>query len=178
VDEYHWVLYSGVWEGRKIILVQGALIELPPPCPVHNSSLGLADYLFKKIFTQGYGVRIQMPLVYGINTDPLPDLAVVVGDPRTHTTNPSTAVLVLEVNDTTLAYDTGENVSLYAAAGIADYWVIDTTNRRVLVYRDPTPDPNQPHAHTYSTTHVLLPGQSLAPMGSPTTLVAVNELLG
>ena len=178
VDEYHWVLYSGVWEGRKILLIHGELIEIPPPGPIHNMSLTLADYLFKAIFATGYIVRIQMPLILGINTDPLPDLAVVAGDPRSLTANPTTALLVVEVSDTTLAYDTGEKAGLYAAAGIADYWVVDTVNRRILVYRDPTADSNQKYAHGYATTHVLLPGQSLAPLASPGTPVAVNDLLG
>ena len=82
VEDFHWVKYgSQVWEGKKVLLIDGELIEMPPPGPLHNTALALADYLFKALFAQGFVVRIQMPLVFGINTDPLPDLAVVAGDP-------------------------------------------------------------------------------------------------
>ena len=138
----------------------------------------LADYLFKALFARGFVVRIQMPLVFGINTDPLPDLAIVPGEPRSISTNPTTAVFVLEVSDFTVSsFDTGEKASLYAAAGIADYWVIDVVNRRVVVFRTPTPDAKQKYGHGYASVNVLLPGQSLAPLAAPGSLVEVNDLL-
>lgn len=178
VDEFHELKYRNtVWEGRKIILVDGELLEMPPPGPPHNSALGLAGIQFPRVFAQGYWVRIRMPLVFGINTDPLPDLAVVPGDPRTVTVNPASAVLVLEVSDSTLAYDTGEKASLYAAAGIADYWVIDVSGRRVLVHRDPRPDPAQNYGHGYRSVTVLLPGQALAPLAAPQAAAAAADLL-
>lgn len=175
--QYHLALEMGVWEGRKVILIDGELLEMPPPDPLHNSALGLADYLFKRIFAEGYWVRVQLPLVLGINTDPLPDLTVVPGDPRSVTTNSPTALLVVEVSNTSLSFDTGEKASLYAAAGIKDYWVIDAPGRRVLVYRDPIPDPRQPYGHGYASVTVLLPGQSLAPLAAPAAPVAAADLL-
>ena len=167
-----------VWEGKKVLLIDGELIEIPTAGPLHCTALGLADYLFKKIFAlPGYWVRIQMPLVLGINTDPIPDLAVILGEPRSISTNPTTAVLVLEVSDSTVTFDTGEKSSLYAAAGIADYWVIDVVNRRVVVHRGPTADAKQKYDHGYAAVNVLLPGQSLAPLAAPTSSVEVNDLL-
>jgi Uma2 family endonuclease len=143
------------------------------PKPPHDIALLLADYLFKSIFSQGYVVRIQMGMVFNINTDPIPDLAVVPGSPRAALATPATAELVLEVSDS-LAYDTGEKASLYAAAGIADYWVVDVSGRRVLVHRDPRPDPAQKYGHGYRGVTVLPPGQALAAPQSP---VAAADLL-
>jgi Uma2 family endonuclease len=178
VDEFHRVKYMGqVWEGKKVILIDGELIEMALPGPLHNTSLGLADIVFRVVFAQGYWIRTQMPLVFGINTDPLPDLAVIPGEPRSVSTNPSTAVLVVEVSDSTLSFDTGEKASLYAAAGIADYWVIDVAGRRVVVFRDPTADAKQKYGHGYMSVNVLLPGQSLAPLAASGSPVAVLDLL-
>jgi Uma2 family endonuclease len=178
VEEFHEVKYMGqVWEGKKVLLIDGGLIEMPPAGPLHNQALMLADYLFKALFAQGFVVRIQMPLVFGINTDPLPDLAVVAGVPRSISTNPPTAVLVLEVSDSTLSFDTGEKASLYAAAGVADYWVIDVVNRRVVVHRGPTADPKQKYGHAYASVNVLFPGQSLARLAATGSPVEVRDLL-
>src|SRR5579885_2622653 len=145
-DEFHNVCDVGVFEGRNVILVDGEILEMPPPNPPHNTALSLADYLLKDVFRVGHVVRIQMALDVGQSTDPVPDLAVVTGSVRDYaTTQPNTAVLVIEVSDSTLAYDRGEKANLYAAAGVADYWVLDLVNRQLLVFRDPKPDPAQPH---------------------------------
>lgn len=177
VDEFYRVRDSGVWEGRKIILIDGELVEMPAPKPPHDIALLLADYRFKAIFALGHVVRIQMGLLFNINTDPIPDLAVVPGDPRTQVATPTTAKLVLEVSDTTLAFDTGDKASLYAAVGIADYWVVDVNGGRVLVYRDPAPDPKKKHGHGYTSLNVLVPGRSMAPLAAPQSPVAAEELL-
>ncbi len=178
VGEFHRVKGSGVWEGRKILLIDGELIEMPAPKPPHDVALMLADHLFKSLFPPpGQAVRIQMGMVFNINTDPIPDLAVMQGDPRTLMSTPSTAELVLEVSDTTFAFDTGEKASLYAAAGIADYWVVDVSGGRLLVYRSPVADPRQKYGHGYSAVTPLLPGQSLAPLARPQSPVAAADLL-
>jgi Uma2 family endonuclease len=177
VDEFHRVKGSGVWDWRKILLIDGELIEMPAPKPPHDIALSLAYYLFAALFSPGYVVRIQMGMVFNINTDPIPDLAIVPGNPRTMTATPSTAELILEVSDTTLSFDTGEKGSLYAAAGIADYWVIDVSGRRVLVYRSPAADPRQKYGHGYSSATPLLPGQSLAPLAWPQSPVNASDLL-
>ena len=44
---------------------------------------------------------------------------------------------MVEVAESSLAYDLGEKADLYAAAGVRDYWVVDCRNRRVVVHRDP-----------------------------------------
>lgn len=177
VDEFHRVRDSGVWEGRKILLIDGELIEMPAAKPPHDMALTLADYLFKALFGKGHVVRIQMGMVFNINTDPIPDLAVVPGDPRTMVSSPETAELILEVSDTSFDYDTNEKMSLYAAAGIADYWVIDLTGRRVLVYRSPAADATKKYGHGYTNLSVLTPGQSLAPLAAPNSPVAAADLL-
>jgi Uma2 family endonuclease len=178
VEDFHWVKYgSQIWEGKKVLLIDGELFEMPLPGPLHNTALGLAYYLFMQLFSHGYWVRVQMPLVFGINTDPLPDLAIIPGAPRSVSTNPTSAVFVLEVSDSTLSFDTGEKASLYAAAGITDYWVIDVVNRRVVVHRNPTADAKQKYGHGYASVNVLLPGQSLAPLAAVNSPVTVNDLL-
>lgn len=65
------------------------------------------------------------PLVVGDDSEPEPDLAIVPGTPRDYPDHPTSALLVVEVSDTTLALDRGQKRRLYAAAGITDYWVLN-----------------------------------------------------
>lgn len=177
-DEFHQVSDSGLFEGRNVILVDGELLEMPAPNPPHNTALTLADYLFKSIFQQGFIVRVQMGLELRQTTDPVPDLAVVRGDLRAFASiQPTTAELVIEVADSTLAYDTGDKANLYAAGGIADYWVVDLVHDRLIVLRDPRPDPGQPHGASYFHQIMLGRGDRISPLAAPNTTINVNDLL-
>jgi Uma2 family endonuclease len=84
-------------------------------------------------FAGGWHVRVQLPLVIDLFTDLVPDLAVIPGSPRGLTGHPASAALVVEVADTSLAFDTTQKLELYAWAGIPEYWVLDLTGRLFLV---------------------------------------------
>ena len=84
-------------------------------------------------------VRVQNSIgLPALESAPEPDLAWVVE--RKYSDGRPIAedvLLVIEVSDTTLAYDTGEKAELYAAAGIADYWVVDVAGQAIEVRREP-----------------------------------------
>ena len=84
---------------------------------------------------------------------------------------------LIEVADSSLAYDLGAKASLYAAAGIADYWVVDVVNRRLHVFRDPRPDPAQRFLHGYRQLTIYDPPDSVAPLAAPNNPVRVADLL-
>ena len=90
---------------------------------------------------------------------------------------PATAILVVEVADTSLTVDTGDKAELYAAGGIADYWVVDLNNRVLIVRRDPRPDPASQSGSSYATVLRLLPGQTVSPLAATQPTVNVADLL-
>ncbi len=74
-------------------------------------------------------------------SEPEPDISVVAGDPRDYRdAHPQRPALVVEVALSRLSFDREHKGSLYARAGIADYWIVNLPDRRVEVYRDPVPD--------------------------------------
>lgn len=176
-DAFHDVCDAGVFEGRNVILVEGEILEMPAPNPPHDTALGLADYKLKQFFGPAFWVRVQMGIVFGLRTDPVPDIAVVTGSPRDYTTHPRTAVLIVEVSDSSLSYDRTEKASLYAAAGIADYWVVDVVGRKVEVFRSPRPDVSQPSGAGYASVTAFGLGDVLVPLAGSGANVPVAELL-
>jgi Uma2 family endonuclease len=176
-EEFHQLGEEGWFDGRKVILVDGEILDMPLPNPPHDMATSLTDYKLKAIFSSGFVVRVQSALVLGQDTDPGPDLAVVVGSPRDYVQHPRTAVLVVEVADSSLSYDCGEKANLYAAGGIADYWVIDLVNRQLLVFRDPQPDPTQPHGAGYRQPLTFGPADAVAPLAAPQSPITVADLL-
>ncbi len=163
---------------KRLMLIEGEVLEMAFPGPLHDISLGMTDRWLRRTFPDSqFWIRIQMGLYFGINTDPVPDIAVVVGDPRNYAQHPRTAVLIVEIADTSIAFDTGHKASLYAAAGILDYWVIDVNDRRLHVFRDPQPDPAQKYGYGYKQVQVLNPKDTVNPLAAPNSSVAVCDLL-
>jgi Uma2 family endonuclease len=163
---------------RKTVLLDGEVLVMPPPSPLASISHGLVEEWLRSVFPSSqYWVRSQLGMFFGINTDPVPDIAVVAGPPRAHARHPRTALLIVEIADTSLALDTGDKASLYAAAGIADYWVIDVNDRRLHVFRDPQPDPAAKYGASYKQVQVLVGADNLAPLAAPASTASVGDLL-
>lgn len=176
--EFHQLGDMGWFEGRRAMLIDGEILEMPGPNPPHAVCTGLAENELKLVFAAGYWVRGQMPLVPGLTTDPEPDLAVVTGSPRDYLkAHPTTALLALEISDTTLVFYTTDKASIYAAGNISDYWVVDLNNRQLIVFRDPRPDESEPYGARYATRVIYGPQEAVAPLAAPQAKIAVAALL-
>lgn len=163
---------------RKVMLIDGEILEVAPPGSRATVSQPVAENWLRTVFPPDrFCVRAQLAMYFGINTDPVPDIAVVAGTPRTFARHPRTALLIIEVADSSLAYDTGDKASLYAAAGITEYWVIDVNDGRLHVFRDPQPDPSQHFGHGYASVRVLAPRDDISPLAAPANTIAVADLL-
>ncbi len=165
----------GLFEGRRAMLINGVILEWGQMNPPHATALALTDEAVRAAFGPGWVVRNQAPLIFGLHIDPEPDLAVVPGKPRDYITHPTTAALVVEIADSSLTFDSTEKAELYATAGITDYWVLDLTGRRLLVFRDPAPVAAGGAA--YRTHLTLGPADAVAPLAAPAASVRVADLL-
>lgn len=177
VDQFHYLGDLGMFEGRRAWLVDGTIVEEGPMNPPHRISLELCEEALRVVFGVGWRVCVQMPLVLGQSTDPEPDLAIVAGSARGTTGHPTTAALAVEVSDSSLRYDTTVKVGVYAAGGIAEYWVVDVNGRQLLVFRTPKPDATQPQGHTYATQLTLGASDTVSPLAAPHATIRVSDLL-
>ena len=176
--EFHNMGDRGMFEHRRVFLIDGELFEMPSPNPPHSTAKALVEETLRAAFGVGFLIRTENPLVLGRSTDPVPDLAVVTGSVRDYArSHPTTAVLVVEVADSSLGYDLGDKASLYAAAGIADYWVVDLVNRQVVVMRNPVVDATRKHGYGYSTVTNHAVGQGVSPLAAPAAVVAVADVM-
>jgi Uma2 family endonuclease len=177
VDEFHEIYSLPAFESTRLVLLDGEILDMPNPNAPHDAGLGLALAALVAAFGPGFWVRGQMALRLNQTTDPMPDIAIVPGTPRDYPRQPTTALQVVEVSDSTLAIDTGVKAELYAAAGIEDYWVVDVNHRRLIVHRGPQPDTAAAFGASYATADSLTAGQSVAPLARPQSTVSVTDLL-
>jgi Uma2 family endonuclease len=177
VAEFHALYAEKQYQSRKLILVEGEILEMPNPNPPHDVSLGLTEAAVRGLFGPGHWVRGQMALVLGLSTDPMPDVAVVAGAPRDYTDHPRSALLVVEVSESTLDYDTRDKANLYAAGGIQEYWVVDLIHRGLLVFRDRAADPAELFGAAYRSKTMFEPATTVSPLAAPQAAVRVSDLL-
>jgi Uma2 family endonuclease len=176
-EEFYRLADLGCFDNRRVELIEGEIIEMPVPKPAHVTSLSLTEEVLRNVFGGGFWVRIQSPLNLGTMSDAEPDLAVVPGRPRDYTEHPTSALLVVEVSQTTLAYNRGRMGSMYAAAGIQDYWIVNIIDRQLEVFRDPVPDPNEASGFRYNSRTDFTPTQTATPLAAPAATVRVADLL-
>ena len=133
----------------RLELMEGEIVEMAPIGSAHAAVVDALDTLLREV-APGAMVRVQSPLVLGERSAPQPDVMLLrPRADRYYNSHPvaADALLVVEVADTTLAYDLEVKRPLYARAGIAELWVIDIGRRELHVFREPEWD--------YSIHHVL-----------------------
>jgi Uma2 family endonuclease len=178
-EEYYKMAETGVLRpGERVELIGGKVIAMVPQDSPHYTAIDLVKEELRKIFSVGYVVRVQGPLDLGLISQPEPDVAVVRGTIRDYAkAHPNSALLVVEVAESSLAYDRSIKASLYASAGIPDYWVLNLINRRLEVSRDPIVMPGQPHGYGYRTCTQYFATDTVTPLAAATGKVTVADLL-
>jgi Uma2 family endonuclease len=172
-EEYDRLVAAGVLSPEeRVELLEGDLVRMLPQNPGHSVAISNVEEALRAVFRVGFYVRVQMPFVGGDDSEPEPDVAVVRGQRRDYLlAHPATAVLLVEVSDSTLAYDRQRKGPAYARAEVPEYWIVNLVDRLVEGYRDPTAD------RGYQTVRRVRPGEAIVPLGAPLATIAVDDLL-
>jgi Uma2 family endonuclease len=179
-DQYRAMAEHGFFDGRNVCLLNGEVIEMAAMKEPHVSGVSLVSHALRVAFGVGFNVRTQAPLDVQTANDPEPDVVVVPGDFRTYRDSPTAppaadALVVVEVAHATLDQDVTTKAEIYATAGIADYWVVDVQNNRLLVFRDPRPIAAGGVA--YRTRLIRYAGDTVTLLAVPNTPIPVADLL-
>jgi Uma2 family endonuclease len=167
VQEYERFTEEGVF-GSNVELIHGILVHKMSKSPLHGSTAKLLYDTILKQAGPGLSVRPDLPLKL---SDSLPeaDVAVVAGKDSDFTRDhPTTAELVIEVAVSSVALDR-ENASMYADAGVKEYWIVLPKQGRIEVYREPV-------VGGYRTMQVLQAPQELQCACAPSISVNLEEL--
>jgi Uma2 family endonuclease len=176
VAEYNAMGEAGILDpDERVELVDGLLIVPPPPQGAPHVSIILRLYHH---FNARFGKRVlitsQMPVIVSERSEPEPDFALVGWRDDFYASAIPTnadAVAIVEVSDTTLRMDRGRKRTVYARAGIPEYWIVNVRAKQIEIHRDPQGD-------AYAETHIAKPGDSVAFAAFPDVVFTVDELLG
>jgi Uma2 family endonuclease len=178
-EEYNHAYDAGIFRPEeRLELIGGEIFIKMTQNGPHATAILLLQRILFTFFVTGFQVRIQLPLALGDSNQPEPDFAIVAGSDRDYVQHhPSTAALIVEISDSTLASDRKTKASLYAQAGIVDYWVLNLTDRVLEVYRDPAPLSGYPFGHYYRSITTYPDTASIAPLAAPEHAIAVADML-
>ena len=155
----------------RVELLEGEIIEMTPERSRLSAAVDLCLEALRRAFGEACSVRVQHPLAVSETSEPEPDLAVVPGSPRDYVDrHPSSALLVVEVSDTSLDYDRTRKSRVYAGAGIPEYWIVNLVAGVLEVHRDPGPS-------GYRSATTLRSGEAVSPSNAPGATVPVADLL-
>jgi len=172
IVEYERMADLGLFRpGERVELFEGDILEMSPQNVPHGHSLTHANHLLVQLFGDTHYVRVQLPLNVGERTQLEPDFALVqhrlIDEVASH---PWSADLVIEVSESSLAYDRGAKLRAYAQAGIPEYWVVNLPDGLLEVYRDPDAEVG------YRFRQVLKPEDVVAPQFCPGRELTVARL--
>ncbi len=167
VDEYHR-LDERNEHGRRTELIRGIVIEKMSKSPLHRTIASLLYDLLMAQLPAGYSVWKEEPLTLA-DSEPEPDITVTRGDKRDFArAHPSTAELVVEVAVSSPILDR-ENASLYAEAGVKEYWIVLGAERKVEVYR-------RPENGRYQEQHLFCLGEKIEAGSLPGVCIGIADL--
>jgi Uma2 family endonuclease len=179
VDQYLAMVEHGILGDADLELVWGRLVKIMTKGNPHDYCLGaLGDELRRVVGPEWY-VREDKSLRLERWSRPEPDLAIVQS-PRSlyRSTEPDARAtkLVVEVSDTTYAFDRRLKWSMYASAKIPVYGIVHLAQRQVEVYTSPE---GRGRSAGYACSETFREGMQVPVLidGAKVGSVAVDEIL-
>ncbi len=170
-ERYHEMIASGgLKEDDRIELIHGYLVTKMSIGSQYSAVVSKLERFLHRIATEDVIVRGQNPITIHDYSEPEPDIVVAKHRDDFYADRhpyPEDVLLVIEVADTSLAYDRDAKIPLYAACGIPEAWLIDLNSHQITVFR-------QPEGAAYTEQLVFRAGDDLAVPGSTQTIPVVD----
>jgi Uma2 family endonuclease len=173
VHDYHRMGEAGILhEDDRVELIEGEIVEMATIGTRHFSCVNRLTRLLVMNVGDEAVVSVQNPVRLNEHTEPQPDLAMISPrDYRLSLPKPEDVLLLIEVSDTTLAYDRGLKLQLYARSGIREVWIVDPAGETIGRHTDPSGD-------GYRRADQARRGQALESIALPGLTPSVDAVLG
>ena len=163
---------------ERLELLDGQLVVREPQGSRHAGTIRRVIAALRQTLGDAWQIDSQLPIALDDNSEPEPDISVVPHDPGSYLdAHPSRAVLIVEIAESSYRIDREHKASLYARAGIVDYWLIDVVHGAVEVYRDPAVAPDAVYGWRYRGVAILRPPANVVALVEPARSIPVAALL-
>jgi Uma2 family endonuclease len=167
--EYEKMVAEGRFEGERVELLEGVIVEMSPQDPRHAGAVQRLTRVLGRALAGRADVRVQLPLAVAEHSLPEPDVALVELEDFDEV-HPTKAFLVVEVAEASLRKDRSVKAALYARAGVPEYWVVNLVDRLIEVHGDIV-------GAAYTAVTTAGPGESIRLRAFPDVEVAVGDIV-
>ncbi|MBX2862550.1 MAG: Uma2 family endonuclease [Leptolyngbyaceae cyanobacterium MAG.088] len=171
VADYHHMIASSLLAGRHVELINGQIVDRAPELPIHRATYRRGVKYLEALLGDQVIVFSAAMITLPNDGEPEPNIAIVrpleSRDDSQHP-GPTDIYWLIEVSNSTLAYDSGEKANIYAQNNIQDYWVVDIAAKQIWVHR-------QSNEGTYTSIEKLTSG-TLTPVTMPSIKVQIERL--
>ncbi|NET89043.1 MAG: Uma2 family endonuclease [Kamptonema sp. SIO1D9] len=140
ITEYHRLAEIGFFrEDERVELIRGEIIEMSPKGTAHSVCETRLERELYKLLGEKATLRGQQSIIIPNNSEPEPDRVIAKNSPDdylSHHPEPDDILLVIEVADSTLNYDRTTKLTLYAEAGISNYWIFNLVANNLETYQE------------------------------------------
>ncbi len=177
--EYERLIELGVFRpGERLELLDGQLVVREPQGSRHAATIRRVIAALRRALGDEWQIDSRLPLALDDDSEPEPDISVVPHDPNAYRdAHPSRAVLIVEIAESSYRIDREHKASLYARAGVVDYWIVNVGGGALEVYRDPEASPEALYGWRYRSVATLRPPAIVAPLIAPGAAIPVAALL-
>jgi len=154
----------------RVEIVDGVLLQMSPAWLPHSRVHSKLNSFFDMHLAATHLVTIDQLVLFGEYGLHAPDIAFFDADFNERRPESSDLRMAVEIADESLGYDLGTKAGRYAAFGVPDYWVVDVSNRRLLIHREPGPD-------GYGSVETLDWSAAASPLIAPQLVVRLHEII-
>lgn len=170
VPDFHKMGEAGILRATdRVELIEGEIVDMAPIGHPHAYVVNRLAQLFSRAAQDDCLVSVQNPVRLDDHSEPQPDIALLKpGDYMDRAPQPPDILLLVEVADTSIAYDRGVKVDLYARNGVCELWLLDLGGGVLTVYREP-------EAGRYRKVWEPVAGEVVSPLALPGVGWVVKE---
>ena len=175
VELYHYMAEKGMFEpDERVELIDGEIFTMSPVGSLHVRCVNFLTRTLSRMLGDEYLVSVQNPIVSSNDTEPQPDVTILLSNSdlfKNQLPTGNDTVIVIEVADTSASFDRNRKFPKYAQAGIPEAWLIDLKRDVVEIHSDPG-------SHGYGVVQTFRRGERAASKRIETIDLSVDEILG
>ncbi|MCB0063947.1 MAG: Uma2 family endonuclease [Caldilineaceae bacterium] len=175
VDEYHKLIDAGVLhEDDRVELIAGEIHTMSPIDAIHAAHVKRLNQLLGNLLDDRLLIGVQDPILLDDLSEPEPDISILRWRDDFYAQahpSPADVLLLIEVANTSASYDRNVKLPTYAAAGIAEVWIVNI--KRDIVEQYTLPDGNE-----YTNRKIIKRGTVSATHPELKLTVPINAILG
>jgi Uma2 family endonuclease len=173
IEEYHRMIAAGILDDRRVELLKGEIVEMPPEGEPHAYFSSEAGEYLMRLLGDRAMIRHSKQITLPNDSEPEPDIAIVKRLGREyleHHPYPENIFWLIEYSDSSLDKDLETKSKVYAEVKIPEYWVVNLKQRQLVVFRDPQDG-------EYAAKFTLMVG-TIYPLAFPDVAVSVDSIVG